>query len=190
MMKANPTLVAGVRGCKACPLHLTRTLAIPGWVGEKYAGTLGAICEAPSFNEDQQGKPLVGRAGELFDEILSQLGIDRESLFITHMVRCRPLSNDLSRVPEAVVACNSWLKEELNAYQPKVILLMGRTAIESAFGKVAVGAIRGTYTKLDGIVYVATYHPAAALRNRDLIPHIMEDVELARQLSESYKETH
>lgn len=183
-MKADPVLVAGVRGCKACPLHTTRTLAVPGWVGDKYDSKLGLICEAPDYYADQSGRPLLGRSGELFDEILSQLGLHRDTMFITHMVRCRPTNGDLSRLPEATTACAQWTQKELDAYLPRVVLLMGRAAIESVFGKGNVGTTRGTYTKLGGVVYVATYHPFAALRNKDLVDVIMADVELARELSE------
>lgn len=140
--------------------------------------------EAPGRDEDLQGKPFVGRAGELLDSYFAALGLSRDQFLLMNRLRCRPPNNDI-RSSEAIAgltACDKWTQEELNAYKPSVTILMGRTAAKPLFGNVSVGAGRGSYTTVEGCTYVFTYHPAAALRSPELGKFIMEDIQLAVDL--------
>jgi DNA polymerase len=143
---------------------------VPGYVGKKYRkGGLAVICEAPGYNESQRGRPLVSRAGDLFTELVYAAGLEREELFLTNTVRCRPPGNRIKDYPEAVFACGSWTAAELFEYDPSVVVLMGVTAIQSVFGGEAkVGKTRGTFRALPekhpwGMrACICTYHPTAA----------------------------
>jgi DNA polymerase len=183
MTEAQLLLAGKIRACTLCPLHKTRTLAVPAWVGPRYRG-LAIICEAPGRDEDISGRPLVGRAGQLLDTYLEAVGLSRDELMLTNRVRCRPPYNDI-RSAEAVSAlatCDKWTQEELNVYGPRVVVLMGSTAAKPQFGSLSVSTGRGTYTTSMGTTYVYTYHPAAALRNPELGKYIMEDLLLAKEL--------
>lgn len=176
-------LDAQIRACTLCPLHLTRTIGVPAYVGEHYNG-LAIMGEAPGRDEDLSGKPFMGRAGALLDEYLSALGLSRDQFMLLNRIRCRPPNNDI-RSSEAIAgltACDKWTQEELNANNPRVVICMGRTAAKPIFGNTSVSAGRGTYTSVDETSYVYTYHPAAALRSPELGKFIMQDIQLAVDL--------
>ena len=182
-MRQDLALASQVRACKLCPLHTTRNLAVPAWVGKDYAG-LAIICEAPGRDEDARGIPLVGRAGQLLDTYLEAIGVSRDQLLLMNRIRCRPPNNDIrsSEAVSALAICDQWTEKELSAYTPRVIVLMGATAAKQIMGNTSVSSGRGTYTTVGGTTYVYTYHPAAALRNPDLGRYIMEDLLLAKEL--------
>ena len=176
-------LDAQIRACTLCPLHLTRTIGVPAYVGEHYNG-LAIMGEAPGRDEDLSGKPFMGRAGALLDEYLSALGLSRDQFMLLNRLRCRPPNNDIrsSEAIAALTACDKWTQEELNENKPRVIILMGRTAAKPIFGTTSVSNGRGTYTSVDETTFVYTYHPAAALRSPELGRFIMQDIQLAVDL--------
>ena len=105
-----------IRACTACPLHRSARQAVPGeGSGESGIFFLG---EAPGYNEDLQGRPFVGAAGQLLDELLSDIGLDRSKVFITNVVRHRPPENR-DPLPEEVIACDIWLKRHLEVLKPQ-----------------------------------------------------------------------
>lgn len=149
------------------------------------------MAEAPGAQEDATGVPMVGRAGELLNKLLFQVGLSRDECVIMNRVRCRPPRNRLQDYSDAVEACNEWTVKELQKYDPSIVVLMGATAITPIFGAtVKVGQVRGTirntgedhsYGKR---IWIATYHPAATFRpgGQDYVKWIREDLATARQL--------
>ena len=177
-------LASQVRACKLCPLHTTRNLAVPAWVGPRYDG-LALMCEAPSAEDDVRGTPLMGRIGQLLDTYLEAVGMSRDELLLMNRIRCRPPNNDIksSEAISALAICDQWTVKELDVYNPRVVILAGATAAKPHWGTVSVSTGRGQYTTVDGRTYVYTYHPAAAFRSPELGKYIMEDLVLARDLN-------
>src|ERR1041385_6914386 len=128
---------AEVRGCPLCKLSRTRKNAVPG------EGQLSAkimfIGEAPGRSEDEKGRPFVGTAGKILDNLLEKTGIERSQVFITNVVKCRPPNN---RVPDddEVVACRPYLERQIALIRPKVICILGRTAFSSVLGGRSISA--------------------------------------------------
>jgi uracil-DNA glycosylase len=168
-----------VRTCKRCSLNATRTNAVPG------AGPVDAdvmiVGEAPGFNEDMQGKPFVGAAGKLLDTLLGQIGLDRESVYITNVLKCRPPQNR-DPMPNEVEACSLFLQRQLEWIQPKVVLILGRHALERLLpGFGPISRVHGTFVERGDIAYVPLYHPAAALHNGSLVSDLQRDFDKVRE---------
>lgn len=154
-----------VSHCKACDLHQSRTNTVFG-VGNTEADCL-IIGEAPGKDEDLQGEPFVGRAGQLLNQMLLAIGLSRESVFIANILKCRP-PNNRDPKPEEVVKCAGFLQQQIAFVQPKVILAVGRIAAQNLLqSEEAIGRLRGAVHRLPGsdIPVIATYHPAYLLRS-------------------------
>lgn len=175
-MNPDPGLYAAVHECRRCPLWAQRGddgMAVPAEVGSGYEpGGLAIMCEAPGYYENQSGRPLVGKAGQTLDSILELAGMQRSDLLIVNRVRCRPPNNRLQDYPEAVHACDHWTTQELTVYNPRVVVLMGATALRAVFGAQSkVTVTRGSFAsrtdrhEWGARVYTATYHPSAATRS-------------------------
>lgn len=167
------TLEAGCLNCKKCALCGTRTQVVFG-DGDRHARIL-FVGEAPGANEDQQGKPFVGRGGQLMRRMMEEAGIDRSAVFITNMVKCRPPENrDPS--PAEQQQCAMWLEEQLRLLNPEVIVCIGRIAAMRFIRKdFKVTKEHGQLHKQNGRTYVGMYHPAAVLRSPGLRPAALED---------------
>jgi len=184
------TVADDIRNCVRCSLHDKRTNAVPAEAGNKYAkGGIAIFAEAPGADEDRTGKPMVGRAGRLLDGMLQQAGLSRDEVVIINRIRCRPVRNRIQDFPDALLACDDWVKGELDEYDPSVVVLAGNTAMRSVFGAtVGITSVRGTLrqTSIDfaygSRLFVPTYHPAAALRNPELVPTIVDDLRLAKEV--------
>jgi len=158
-------LQAQVAGCTACDLHRTRTRTVFG-VGNKQAEWL-VIGEAPGAEEDRQGEPFVGRAGQLLNAMLLAIGLRREQVYIANILKCRP-PNNRDPSPEEVACCEPYLKRQVALLKPKIILAVGRIAAQNLLKTdTRIGALRGKrYAYADtGIPVVVTYHPAYLLRS-------------------------
>jgi DNA polymerase len=159
------TLEDAIRACTACRLCETRTQAVPG-VGAPAAQLL-IIGEAPGQEEDRQGEPFVGRAGQLLDRMLAAIGLDRSTVFITNVLKCRPPKN---RDPNAdeIQACAPYLRRQIELMAPRAILAVGRVSAQNLLETGdAIGRLRGrwhTYGPRSTPLWV-TYHPAYLLRN-------------------------
>ena len=190
-------LIAQIQACTTCSIGKLgeRTNVVPGWIGSKTTDPLlGIMCEAPGAQEDLAGLPLVGRAGQLFDRLLDGAGLDRQSLLLMNRVRCRPKDNQLKNYPDAVEACDEWTKAELALYNPRVVVLMGATAMKGVFGTdPKVGLTRGQVRRTDETftfgkrIWVATFHPAYLMRpnGKANVPLAIADLLLARDLLRS-----
>ena len=169
-----------VAGCTLCPLSTGRTKTVPG-EGDPHA-RLMLVGEGPGAKEDATGRPFVGRAGELLNDILEAINISRESVFIANIVKCRPPKNR-KPLPDEVAACLPYLQRQVALIQPKVILALGGTAAENLLGvRRSLGQMREQVHSYGGIPLVVTYHPAALLRNPNWKKPTWDDVRIARQL--------
>jgi len=149
--------------CRLCSLADDRTQVVFG-IGNAQADLL-FIGEAPGQDEDVQGEPFVGRAGQLLDRMLHAVGMDRENVYIMNTIKCRPPNNRDPR-PDEVQACNLWFEQQLDIIQPKMICLLGRVAAQTVLNRdETLGALRGDWHDFQGIPVWVTYHPAYLLRS-------------------------
>ncbi len=157
-------LEAAVAGCLRCGLHAGRTRTVFG-VGNREADLL-IIGEAPGAEEDRRGEPFVGRAGKLLDAMLAALGLDRRSVFIANILKCRPPQNRDPR-PEEAATCAPYLARQIELISPRLILAVGRVAAQNLLQTEApLGRLRGRLHRLEpaGVPVLVTYHPAFLLR--------------------------
>lgn len=174
--------------CTRCRLSESRTQVV--WAGGNLASDLMFIGEGPGFHEDQQGEPFVGASGQLLDRLLAEIGLDRSSVAIVNVVKCRPPGNR-NPLPDEIEACRPYLEAQLEFMRPDVIVTLGNFAtqfmIEQPLG---ITKARGRLFRFRGAVVVPTFHPAAALRggrDRDgvtRIDAIRHDLRHARSLLE------
>ena len=123
------------------------------------------IGEGPGAQEDAQGRPFVGRAGKLLEQMLDSIGLDRKTVFIANVVKCRPPKNRAPR-PEEAAACLPYLREQIELIDPDIILLVGATALNHVLDKsLRITKTRGKWFELSGRPLIATFHPAALLRD-------------------------
>lgn len=172
MADALADIAADIRACRACPLWKAATQAVPG-EGSGEAGIL-FLGEAPGYHEDQQGRPFVGAAGQLLDELLAGIGLDRSKVFITNVVRHRPPENR-DPLPDEVAACDQWLRRHLAALQPRVVVTLGRHAMGKWLPGESISRIHGRPRIVDGVTVFPMLHPAAALRSPSLRPALEAD---------------
>ena len=163
-------LEQAVRSCQRCPLHQTRTQGVFG-VGNRKASWL-VIGEAPGVDEDRQGEPFVGRAGQLLNSMLKSMGLAREEVFIANILKSRPPNNRDPR-PEEVRACIPYLYRQIELIDPRLILCVGRIAAQTLLGTdTPIGKLRGKLHHLAPTrpagkprPMIVTYHPAYLLRS-------------------------
>ena len=170
-----------VATCRACSLHSTRKQTVFG-KGHHKADWL-IIGEAPGADEDRQGEPFVGRAGQLLTQMLRAIGLAREEVFIANILKCRP-PNNRDPKPEEVTACRSYLNRQIELLEPKIILALGRIAAQSLLQTdTPIGKMRGHLYHLEdyNIPTVVTYHPAYLLRSPKEKRKVWEDLKFARQ---------
>jgi DNA polymerase len=169
-----------VRGCTRCPLFRTASNAVPG-EGNPEADFV-VVGEAPGADEDASGRPFVGASGQLLTKILAAIKLAREDVFIANVVKHRPPGNR-NPTPDEVEACSPYLVRQLELVRPKVILTVGNFAAQTLLGtKLGVGKLRGQVHLYRGVPLIATYHPAALLRNPAWKRPTWEDVQLARRI--------
>jgi len=165
-------LATEIRGCTACPLHRSARQAVPG-EGSAESGIL-FLGEAPGYNEDLRGRPFVGAAGQLLDQLLAGIGLDRDKVFITNVVRHRPPENR-DPLPEEVAACHVWLERHLAALRPAVIVTLGRHAMYKFFPGESITRVHGKPRRKDGLMIFPVFHPAAALHQPSLRADLVAD---------------
>ena len=164
--------------CSRCGLHATRTQAVPG-TGPCPADVM-VVGEAPGFNEDVQGKPFVGAAGKLLDKLLERIGRGRDTVYITNVLKCRPPQNR-DPMPNEVESCSPYLARQLALIKPKVILILGRHALERLLpGQGSISRIHGSLVRRGEVAYVPLYHPAAALHNGALVADLEHDFDIVK----------
>jgi uracil-DNA glycosylase len=169
-----------IHDCTKCDLWKSRTKFVFG-TGHPRA-TFMVVGEAPGADEDAQGEPFVGRAGQLLNKILEAIHFKREDVYIANILKSRPPGNR-KPAPEEVEACLPYLRKQIELIQPKVILCLGLTAAENLLGTTeSLGRLRGRVLEYEGTPVMVTYHPAALLRNPAWKRPTWEDVQAARKL--------
>jgi DNA polymerase len=169
-----------VAGCRRCPLYATAKNPVPG-DGSPVADFM-IVGEAPGANEDEQGKPFVGQAGQLLTKIIGAIDLKREDVFIANVLKHRPPGNR-NPTPDEVSACSPYLVRQIELVRPKVILALGTFAAQTLLEtKLTIGKLRGQVHRYYGVPLIVTYHPAALLRNPAWKRPTWEDVQLARRI--------
>jgi len=171
-------LAAEASECRACGLCETRKHVVFG--DGSPTARLMFIGEAPGADEDRQGLPFVGRAGELLNRIIGAIGLDRKETYIANILKCRPPGNRDPR-PDEAAACRRFLDGQIDAVRPEVIVALGRIAAQRLLGNdMPIGRMRGQWWEVRGISTMVTYHPAALLRNPALKRPTWEDMQQVR----------
>jgi uracil-DNA glycosylase len=149
-----------VRVCEKCRLSQSRTLAVPG-EGPEDARIL-FIGEAPGFHEDRQGRPFVGAAGQYLNELLVKVGLKREEVYITNVIKCRPPGNRDPQ-PDEIAACRPYLDCQIDLLRPRLVVTLGRFSMERYFPGASISRIHGQPKRVGSVIYYPMFHPAAAL---------------------------
>lgn len=177
-------LLEDAKNCSRCGLCSTRTNVVFG-TGCTDRPTVMVIGEGPGENEDLQGLPFVGRAGQFLDKWLSAISLSRDrNVYITNTVKCRPPQNR-DPLPDEKLSCFAYLRQQISIIHPQAILCLGRPASTLMTGQpeASMGSLRGRFFFFDGIPMICTYHPAAVLRDLDLKRPVWDDLKkLARYL--------
>lgn len=182
-------IASEIRLCNSCPLGKTRKNAAPGEGVQKPLVMI--IGEGPGQEEDNQGRPFVGKAGQLLDKMLASINLSRNvNCFIANVVKCRP-PNNRDPAPEETAVCGHFLTRQIVCLKPEIILAAGRVAAQTLLKTTEpIGKLRGRFTDLSvedmTIPLLATYHPAALLRNEDLKRPAWEDLKLLRSRLENH----
>jgi DNA polymerase len=178
-------VAAEIGRCAACPLHSGRKNAVPGEGVER--PLVMVIGEGPGADEDASGRPFVGNAGQLLDRMLAAVGLYREkNCFIANTVKCRP-PNNRDPLPEETAACSRFLARQIRLLKPRLILCVGRIAVQTMLGSHAsMGSLRGGFVPYEAaedltIPLIATYHPSAILRDDSYRRPAWEDLKLLRR---------
>ena len=149
-----------VKVCNKCKLAESRTNTVPG-EGPDDARIL-FIGEAPGFHEDRQGRPFVGAAGQYLTELLEKVGLKREQVYITNVIKCRPPGNRDPQ-PDEVAACRGYLDRQIDLIRPRLVITLGRFSMERYFPGASISRIHGQAKRVGGVIYYPVFHPAAAL---------------------------
>jgi uracil-DNA glycosylase len=168
-----------ILGCTYCDLSRTRTHAVPG-SGNRTADIM-FIGEAPGFHEDRNGEPFVGAAGKFLNEMLEAIDLDRSSVYITNVIKCRPPGNR-DPLPDEIAACSGYIDRQIELIDPKVVVTLGRFSMSRWFPKERISRIHGRPKRFGNIVVVPMYHPAAALHQGALRATIEADMKKLPQI--------
>lgn len=177
--------IAGLIGkCERCVLYKTKTKDVPG-VGSPKAEIL-FIGEAPGKDEDLKGEPFVGRAGQFLTEMIEMIGLKRTDVFIANTVKHRPPGNR-DPYPEEKEACMPYLLKQINLIKPKLVVLLGKHAMETFLPELRISVCHGQPKRKNGQVYLPLYHPAAALYNGGLRETLINDFKKIPKIIELIK---
>ena len=173
-----------IGNCTRCPLHEGRTKIVH--TTGNFEADLLFVGEAPGANEDAEGVPFVGRAGDLLNKIIAGIGMKREDVLVGNVNRCRPPGNRTPTLPEAHT-CRPFLKREIAVVKPKVIVVLGNTATQNLLDtKIGITKLRGEFQDYFGIKVMPTFHPAYLLRDPSKKREVWEDMKKVRDfLNES-----
>jgi uracil-DNA glycosylase family 4 len=168
-----------VAQCEKCPLHFSRKHAVPG-EGPANAEVM-FIGEGPGFHENEQGRPFVGAAGKYLDDLLAGVGMRRQNVFITNVVKCRPPGNRDPNLDE-LAACEAYLDRQIHALNPKVIITLGRFSMAKFIPNAKISQVHGQVRRIDQRFIMPMYHPAAALHQPSLQSFVERDFAQLPQL--------
>jgi len=161
-----------IEKCTLCQIHSLRNKTVPGeGNGEPEIMFIG---EAPGKNEDLQGKPFVGAAGKILDQLLSSINLSRNEVFITNLIKCRP-PNNRDPIDQEIYNCANFLNEQIELLKPKMIVTLGRYSFSRFFPDKFISQDRGKLFKWKNVFIYPVYHPAAALRNSSIKIKLEQD---------------
>lgn len=174
-------LIQDIHKCKKCPLHKERTRPVPGEGSRKTK--LMFIGEGPGENEDRVGKPFIGRSGKILTELIESIGITRDQVYITNIVKCRPPGNR-NPTSQEINACADFLLHQVALIDPDVICTLGSFATKTILATDdAIGKLRGKVHIRGELVIIPTYHPSYILRNGGKpMPTVKGDFQLIKQV--------
>lgn len=184
-MSALTDLYSRIQLCQDCGLAKTRTNVVPG-EGPENVDIL-FIGEAPGWNEDQQGRPFVGAAGQFLTHLIQSIQLTRQQVFIANVIKCRPPGNR-DPLPGEIEACSKWLDKQIELLSPKLIVTLGRFSLARYFPGESIGKVHGRPRKVGDLVCFPMYHPAAALHQGSLRKMIEEDMLKIPQLLKKMEE--
>ena len=171
-MSALTELYDKITVCPDCDLSRSRNRAVPGEGPED--AEIVFVGEAPGFYEDQQGRPFIGPAGRLLEELLTSIGLRRDQVYIGNVIKCRPPENR-DPLPKEIEACRKWLERQIELIKPKIVVPLGRFSLAWFFPNESIGRMHGQARYREGIYYLPMYHPAAALHAANMRRAIEED---------------
>ncbi len=175
---------AAAEKCKKCKLCEGRSRLVPG-DGSSEARIM-LIGEAPGKNEDLQGRPFVGSAGKILADLLASIDLQREDVYITNVVKCRPPMNR-DPLPEEISCCAEYLEQEVDIIRPELIVLLGRHAMEHFLPGLKISVDHGNPKRRGGQVYFPVYHPAAAIYQRSLMETVQKDFQKIPKILKTIK---
>ena len=162
--------------CTRCKLHPTRKNIVFG-VGNPHANLM-FIGEAPGFDEDQQGEPFVGKAGQLLTKMIGAMGLAREDVYIGNILKCRPPQNR-NPEPDEIEQCEPFLRKQIDAIAPRVLVALGKFAAQTLLrSNASISSLRGHWHSYQGIQLMPTFHPAFLLRSPDKKREAWSDLQL------------
>jgi len=176
-----PSLRKEILECQKCRLCERRLKVVPG-EGDLYSSLL-FVGEGPGQREDQQGRPFIGPAGNLLESLIqSSLGLKREQVYITNIVKCRPPENR-DPLPDEVEACHPYLIAQIGLIAPDLVCILGRHSLHTLLNpEWSITAVHGKTFRKDGILFFPTFHPAAALRSQQVKEELSKDFQTLRLL--------
>lgn len=175
-----------VKNCNRCRLSQTRTNTVFGEGNEK--STIMFIGEGPGFNEDKTGKPFVGRAGQLFDKMLKAIDLTRQDIYIANIIKCRP-PNNRNPFEDECKSCIGFLRWQVKFIEPKIIVCLGAVSARNIIDKdFSITKGRGIWHKRGKFNIMATYHPAALLRDENKKKDAWEDFKAIREMYDTLKQ--
>ncbi|MGC8734227.1 MAG: uracil-DNA glycosylase [bacterium] len=182
LLKEIKDLEEKIKECRLCNLSQTRTNAVPG--SGNYQAKLMIIGEAPGRNEDLQGLPFVGQAGKLLEQMLNEINLKREDVFITNVVKCRPPENR-DPTEEEIKICSPYLFKQIELINPKVILLLGKYSLKTILNiNLKISYLKGRIFIKNNKYIFCTYHPAFILRNPSYIEEYRYHFNLLKSILE------
>jgi len=158
--------------CQKCALYHSRKKSVPG-EGPADAEIM-FIGEGPGFNENEQGRPFVGAAGNFLNELLAEAGLKRSDVWIGNVVKCRP-PNNRDPLPEELAACDEYQERQIGAINPKIIITLGRYSMGKFMPGAKISSVHGQMRRVGSRYVIAMFHPAAALHQAALKPAILKD---------------
>ena len=178
-------VASAVRICEDCALSQGRTNAVPG--DGNASSTIMFIGEGPGFHEDVQGLPFVGQAGQLLNDLLAEIGLKREDVYITNVVKCRPPDNRDPQ-PDEIGECSKYLDRQIELIDPRVIVTLGRVSMDRFFPGQRISKIHGMPRSIGRRTVLPMYHPAAALHQPSLRQTLSDDFAKIRVAAEAVQD--
>lgn len=166
-------LYQDIKVCQKCILSQGRTNAVPG-EGPEDADIM-FIGEGPGFHEDRQGRPFVGAAGNYLNELLAKIDLNRDQVYITNVIKCRPPGNRDPQ-PEEIEACRPYLDAQIDQIRPRLIVTLGRFSMQRYFPGASISRIHGQPKRVGNVIYYPMFHPAAALHQPRWRTLVEEDI--------------